>query len=86
MMIHIPDDLARRLEAMAAAQKETVEELVEERLRSLVERPTSPQAVLEAIRQLPHPSPAAVDDLDAAIAASRLAVREQGIFDTRPDA
>jgi hypothetical protein len=31
-----------------------------------------------------HPSPAAVDDLDAAIAAARLPVRDQGAFDELP--
>ena len=80
MTIHIPDDLARHLEGLAAAQKKSVEELAVERLRSLLETPASPQSLLRTIRALPHPTPAAVDDLDAAIAASRLPVRDHDVF------
>ena len=84
MTIQIPDDLARGLEGIAAAQKKSVEELAVERLRSLLDQTTSPKAVLETIRALPHPSPSAVDDLDAAIAAARLQVRHLGAFDRWP--
>ncbi|HMF78662.1 MAG TPA: hypothetical protein VK604_23600 [Bryobacteraceae bacterium] len=76
MMIQIPDDLARGLEGLAAAQHKTVE-----RLRSLLHRPTSPQSVLRTLQALPHPSPVAVDDLDATIAAARLPVPSRGVFD-----
>ena len=85
MSIDIPDDFARRLEVVAAAQKKP-SRISREAAGSLIDRPTSPQAILKAARDLPHPSPAAVDDLDAAIASSRLPVREQGIFDTRSEA
>ena len=81
MTIQIPDDLARSLERVAAAQQKSVEQLALERLRSLLDRPTSPQSVLRTIQALPHPSPSAVDDLDAAIAAARLPVRGHGPFD-----
>jgi hypothetical protein len=81
MTIHIPDDLARGLEGIAAAQKKSVNELALERLRGLVERPTSPQALLRAIQALPHPSVAAVDELEAAIDSSKLPVQEQPLFD-----
>jgi len=81
MTIQIPDDLVRDLEGIAAAQKKTVEQVALERLRSVIERPSSPAAVLRAVRKLPHPSPAAVDELERAIAASRLPVRDQGAFD-----
>jgi len=84
MTIQIPDDLVRGLEGIAAAQKKTVEELAVERLRSLVEGQNSPGALLEAIRALPHPSPSAVDDLEATIAESRLPVRDLGAFDRWP--
>jgi predicted transcriptional regulator len=69
MTIQIPDDLARRLEGIAASQKKSVEQLVLERLRSLFDDASSPGAVLRAVRALSHPSASAVDDLDAAIAA-----------------
>lgn len=81
MTIQIPDDLARGLEGIAAAQRKTVEQLAIERLQSLLDRPTSPQSLLRSIQALPHPSPAAVDDLENAIAAARLPVREHGSFD-----
>ena len=81
MTIQIPDDLARSLERVAAAQQKRVEQLALKRLRSLLDRPTFPQSVLRTIQALPHPSPSAVDDLDAAIAAARLPVRGNGPFD-----
>ena len=81
MTIQIPDDLARGLEGIAAAQQKSVEEIAVERLRSLLDRPTSPQSILKTILALPHPSPSAVDDLEAAIAAARQPVRDDGAFD-----
>ena len=83
LTIQIPDDLARRLEGIASAQKKTVEQVALERLRSLFDTPRSPQDILRALRELPHPSSSAVDDLDAAIAAARLPVNDQGAFDRR---
>jgi hypothetical protein len=82
MTIHIPDDLARGLEGIAASQNRSVEELAVERLRLLVDCPESPADLLRALRALPRPSRAAVDDLDAAIAAGRLPLRSDSIFDT----
>jgi len=81
MTIDIPDDLAHDLAGIAATQNKSVEEVAVERLRSLVAKPNSPQALLQSLRMLPRPSPAAVDDLDAAIAASRLPVHNNGVFD-----
>ena len=81
MTIQIPDDLARELEGIAASQKKSVEQLALERLRSLFGDASSPGAILRAVRELPHPSSAAVDDLDAAIASARLPVRDEGAFD-----
>jgi hypothetical protein len=86
MTIQIPDDLARGLEGIAAAQQKSVEQVALESLRSLFDRASSPEAVLRAVRRLPHPSAAAVDDLEAAIAAARLPVRDQGAFDRWPPA
>ena len=83
MTIQIPDDLARSLERLAAAERKSVEQLALERLRSLIDATNSPKAVLRAIRELPHPSGPAVDDLEAAIAAARLPVRDRGAFDGR---
>jgi len=81
MTIQIPEELARGLERLAAAQSKSVEELAVERLSSLLDTASSPRALLAALRAVPHPSPAAVDDLEAAIAAARLPVGEQGVFD-----
>ena len=43
MTIQIPDDLARGLEGIAAAQQKSVEQVALESLRSLFDRATSPQ-------------------------------------------
>jgi len=83
MTIQIPDDLARGLEGIATAQRKSVEQVAVESLRQLFERRSSPAAILRSIRQLPHPSVAAVDDLEAAILAGRLPVDDQGAFDGR---
>jgi hypothetical protein len=66
---------------IAAAQHKTVEQVAVESLRSLFDEASSPEFVLRAVRELPHPSAAAVDELEAAIAAARLPVRDQGAFD-----
>ena len=81
MTIHIPDDVACGLEGIAAAQQKSVEQVALEGLRSLFDGSSSPDVVLRAVRGLSHPSAAAVDDLDAAIAAARLPVGDQGAFD-----
>jgi hypothetical protein len=85
MTIQIPDDLLRGLEGIAAAEKKSVEQVALERLRSLLDQRTSPGAVLRYLRELPHPSASAVDDLDAAIADARLPVRNQGAFARWPE-
>ena len=84
MTLHIPDDLARGLEGIAAAQRKSVEQVALDGLRSLFDRMTSPEIVLRTVRELPHPTAAAVDDLEAAIAAGRLPVRDLGAFDKWP--
>ena len=78
MTIQIPDDLARGLEGIAVAQRKSVEQVALESLRSLFDKTSSPESVLRSVRRLPHPSAAAVDDLEAAISAARLPVRDQG--------
>jgi hypothetical protein len=77
MTIQIPDDVARGLERMATARQKSVEQVALDSLRSLCESTTSPEVVLRTLRQLSHPSAAAVDDLEAAIAAARLPVRDR---------
>ena len=84
MTIQIPDDLARGLEIIASAQRKSVEQVALENLRSLFDAARSPRVVLESVRALPHPSGAAVDDLEAAIASGRMPVRNEGAFDGRP--
>jgi len=84
MTIQIPDDIARGLQWIATAQKTTVEQVALDRLRSLVDPAPSPQALLRTLRELPHPSSSAMDDLDAAIAEARLPVNDAGAFDRWP--
>jgi hypothetical protein len=81
MTIQIPDELARGLAGIAAAQRKTVEQLALDSLRLLFDEASSPEALLRSIRRLPHPSAAAVDDLEAAILSARLPVRDEGAFD-----
>lgn len=83
MTIQIPDDLARGLEGIASAQKKSVQQVAVESLSLLFKPRRSPETVLSAIRELPHPSAAAVDDLEAAIFASRMPVSNRGAFDDR---
>jgi len=83
LTIQIPDDLASGLAGIASAQRKSVEQVALDHLRSLFDRANSPGAVLQAVRKLHHPSSSAVDDLDAAIAAARLPVSDQGAFDRR---
>ncbi len=85
LTIEMPDELARSLEEIAAAQHKSVQQLAIERLISLVEggpgdRAGSPAAVLRAMQEPPHLHAADVDRLDAAIAAGRLAVQTRDLF------
>jgi hypothetical protein len=81
MTIQIPDDLARELSDIAARQRKSVEQIAVENLRRLFDRAGSPETVLRSLRSLPHPSAAAVDDLEAAIKSARLPVRDESTFD-----
>lgn len=86
LTIEMPDELAWRLEVIAAAQRKTVEQLALEQLSSLIPEPRagSPEAVLRVMQEPPHPSAADVDELDAAILAGRLSVRARDLFSTDP--
>jgi len=85
LTVEMPDELARRLNNMAAAQRRSVQELALQRLRSLVETIGddllgSAAAVLHAMRAPPRLNMAEVDELEAAIAAGRLPVRTGHVF------
>jgi hypothetical protein len=85
LIIELPDDLVRSLEAIAAAQRKSIQQLALERLRSLVEvipepRAGSPSAILRVMLEPPYPSSADVDELDAAIAAGRLPIGTRDLF------
>lgn len=84
MTIQIPDDLARGLEGIASAQKKTVEQVAVESLRQLFHRANSPEHILRTVRGMRRPDAAAVDDMEEAIRAGRLPVRDEGVFDERP--
>ena len=84
MTIQIPDDVTRWLGAVAAIQGKSVEQVAVESLRLLFDQPDSPQAVLRAVRSLPHPSAGAVDEMEAAIVSARLPVHYSGAFDRLP--
>jgi hypothetical protein len=85
LTIEVPDELVSSLEAIAAAQCKSIQQLALEQLSSLVEvngepRVGSPAAVLRAMQEPPHLSAADVDELDAAIAAGRLPVQTRDLF------
>ena len=86
LTIEIPDDLARTLTGIAAAQRKSVQQLALEQLSSLISETLagSPKAVLRAMREPPHPSAADVAELDAAILAGRLPVQAREPFSTDP--
>ena len=79
VILNLPDDLAHLLAAIAAGEHKTVEQLASDHLRSLASK-SSPAALLRAIAELPHLSDAEVADIEAAIAAGRLPVRDQDPF------
>lgn len=84
LTIEIPDELARDLEGIAAAQRKSVQQLTLERLGSIISefRAGSPESVLRVMNEPPHLGEADVAELDAAISAGRLAVRAGDLFST----
>jgi plasmid stability protein len=74
MTIHIPDDLARALQLLAAAEHKSVDQVALETLRSSLPEASTAAAVLRFLRSIPRPGADAVDDLEAAIASARLPV------------
>lgn len=82
LALQIPDDLAHSLQAQAAEQNKSIEQFAVERRQSIVDLPGSRDAVLRAVRQPPHVTPDAVDDLEAAILHGRSPVRTRGVFES----
>ena len=85
LTIEVPDDLARSLEGLAAAQQKTVQQLAVDGLRSLIAEPAQPPpgsagAVLRAMGEPPHVTDSDVAELEAAIAAGRVSVRNCDAF------
>jgi hypothetical protein len=85
LIIEMPDDLARSLEGIAAAQHKTLQELAVEQLRSLVEETPEPRAgsaaaVLRIMLGPPHPSASDVEELESAIAAGSMPVLTRDLF------
>jgi hypothetical protein len=78
--LEIPEDLARGLERIAIANHKTVPEVALENLWSSVRVSTSPATVLQAMRAQPQLASDLVDELEAAIAAAQVPVRDESIF------
>jgi hypothetical protein len=90
LIIEMPDDLARGLAGIAAAQHMSVQQLAIERLTLLLKgnpefRPGSAAAVLRVMREPPHLSVSDVDELDAAIAAGQLPVQAPDLFSNQSE-
>lgn len=86
LTIALPDELARSLEGIAAAQQKSVQQLAVDQLSSLVRSgdepiPGSAAAILRAIQEPPHLTTEDVDELDAAIASGRLEIRNRDPFE-----
>jgi len=85
LTLEMPDELARRLEGIAATQHMSIQQFALERLRALVPANTetrlgSAAAILRVMHEPPHLTAADVDELDAAIRAGRLPVRANDLF------
>jgi hypothetical protein len=85
LIIEVPENLARGLEGIAAAQRKTIEQLAVEHLSALVDafpEPGAglPAAILRAMQEPPHLSFADVDELDATIASGRIPIRPSDLF------
>lgn len=80
LTIELPDELARRLEAIAKARDKSVSQLALDYLRPVGETLGSPRTILETVAQLPKVDPSAVDEMNAAIAAGRVAARDKDFF------
>ena len=85
LTIEMPDDLAHSLEGLSATQHKTIQQVALEGLRSLVAEsadplPGSAAAVLRVMEELPHLTASDIEELEAAIAAGRLAVQTGDLF------
>ena len=80
LTIEVPDELARRLKTIAKARGKSVSQVAVEYLRPAAERAGSPRAILRAMARLPKVDPSAVDEMNAAIAAGRLAMSDRDLF------
>ncbi len=85
LTIEMPDELAHRLAGIAATHQKSLQQFAVDHLTSLAVAapaagPGSAAMVLQAMHGQPHLSASLVDELDAAIAAARLPIRESELF------
>jgi hypothetical protein len=85
LTIELPDNLAQRLEKLAAAQRKSVQQLALEKLSLLVEAAPntlagSPVELLRVMREGPRLSTEDVDALEASIASGRLPIQTPDLF------
>lgn len=79
--IDVPDDLVRRLEGLASAHNQTVQQFALECLSNAASAEAgSPIAVLEAMFAPPRLAESDVAELEAAIASGRLSAPDGDIF------
>ncbi len=79
--LEISADLAHHLRHLAVEEHKSVEQVAAEKLSLLIPAPGSPQALLQALREMPKLEPGDVDALEEEIRKGRLPAREGGIFD-----
>jgi predicted transcriptional regulator len=81
LTIDMPDDLVRRLEGLASAHNQTVQQFALEHLSNAASAEAgSPAAVLEAMFAPPRLADSDVAELEAAIASGRLSTPDRDIF------
>ena len=85
LTLEMPDELARKLEGIAATRHMSIQQFALDRLRALVPANTelrlgSAATILRVMHESPHLTAADVDELDAAIKAGRLPVRTHDLF------
>ena len=83
--IHIPDDMVRSLQGIAASRRKSLEELALEGLASLTQaKPKHPRgsaaALLQVMLDPPYLSKEDIDALEAAISSGRQAAEGGDIF------
>lgn len=83
LTLELPDDVYQAIERAAETTGQKPAEWVSMKLRQQLSAPRkgSPDAVLEAMHELPHLSPSDVESLEESIATGKLPLNWESVFD-----